>query len=79
MLCQREIQAGYLEKFLLPKSGDAVAQAAQGAVESLFLEVLKKHEDVTPGDMFSGHGGGGLGWGLMILEVFATLIDSVIL
>ena len=51
-----------IPKFLLPKSGQAPAQAVQGVVESLSLEVLKIHGDVALRDMISGHGGVGWGW-----------------
>ena len=40
------------------------------------LEVSKIHGDVALRDVGSGHGGGGLGWG--ILEVFSNLNSSVI-
>ena len=41
-------------------SGDALAQAAQGAVDSPSLEALQKHGDETLRDMARGHGGGGV-------------------
>ena len=44
-------------------------------MESPSLEVLKNHGDVALRDVGSGHGGGGLGLG--ILEVFSNLSDSV--
>jgi len=46
-------------------------------VESLSLEELKNHGDVTRRDAFSI--GDGLGSALMTLEVFSNVIDSVIL
>ena len=46
------------------ESGWALAQAAQGVVESWSLEVFKQRVDVTLTDM--------------ILEVFSNLKDSVI-
>ena len=47
------------------------------AVETSFLEVFKNHGDVVRGDMISGHGGGGVGLG--ILEAFFNPNDSMIL
>ena len=48
-------------------------------VESLFLEVFKKHMDMALRDMVSGHGM--MGWWLdwMVLEVFSNPYDSMIL
>ena len=51
--------------------------AAHGVVGSPSLEVSQSCGDVALRDVGSGHGGGGLGWG--ILEVFSNLNDSVIL
>ena len=48
-------------------------------VESSFLKVFKEHGDVALRDIVSGHGGDGLGLDLMILEVFSSLNNSVIL
>ena len=59
-----EVHVGCEETFLLMKSGWALAQAAQGVVESWSLEVFKQRVDVTLTDM--------------ILEVFSNLKDSVI-
>ena len=75
----REIQAGYEEIFLLRKSGEAVAQAAQGVVGSPSLEVFKSCVDVALRDVVSGHGV--MGWWLnwMTLEVFSNLKVSKIL
>ena len=46
-------------------------------MENPSLEVFRNHGDVAHGDMVSGHGGDGVGLG--ILEVFSNLHDSVIL
>ena len=46
---------------------------------SLSQEVSKSCGDVALRDVGSGHGGGGLGLDLRILEVFSSLNDSVIL
>ena len=54
-----ELQVGYWETYLLRKSREAVAQAAQ-AVESPSLEGFKKHGDVALRDVGSGHGEDGL-------------------
>ena len=45
-------------------------------VESLSLEVSKKHLDVALRDVVCGHGGDGLDY--MILVVFSNLNDSMI-
>ena len=45
-------------------------------VESPSLEVFQNRGDVALRDMDSGHGGGGLGWALVVLS---NLNDSVIL
>ena len=47
-------------------------------MKSPSLEVLKNHGDVALRDVVSGHGEGGLGLDLMILEVFSSLNDSMI-
>ena len=54
-----EVQVGYEEEFLLSKNGEALAQAAQGGMESPSLEVFKKRADVALRAVVSGHGGGG--------------------
>lgn len=46
-------------------------------VESLPMEVLKKHGGAALRAMFSGHNGDGLWLDLMILEVFPNLNDSM--
>jgi len=48
-------------------------------VESPSLEVLKSRVDVALRDVGSGCGGGGLMVGWVILEVFSSLHDSIIL
>ena len=48
----------------------------RAVVESQSLEVFKNHIDVALRDVVSGHGGGGLGLNLVILEVFSNLNDS---
>ena len=40
---------------------------------------VQSRGDVALRDMGSGHGRGGLGLGLLILEVFSSLNDSMIL
>ena len=45
----------------------------------LSLEVFKNHGHVALREVVSGHGGGGLGMGLAISEVFSNLNDSMIL
>jgi len=62
-------QVGYKEKFILRKSDDVLVQAAQGVVESPSLEVSENCGDVALRDVASRHGGGGLGFDLVILEV----------
>ena len=64
-----------IPKFLLPKSGQAPAQAVQGVVESLSLEVSQNHGDVTLRDVVMGMVGW-VGLGSMILEVIPNLNDS---
>jgi len=46
-----------------------LVQAAQGVVESPSLEVSENCGDVALRDVASRHGGGGLGFDLVILEV----------
>ena len=53
------MQVGYLEKFLLIKSSDAVAQLPREVVESPSLEVLQNCADVALRDVVSEHGGVG--------------------
>ena len=59
-----EVQVGYLEKFLLRKSSEAVAQLLREVVQSPSLEVFRNRVDVALRDVVSGHGGGGLMIGL---------------
>jgi len=59
-----EVQFAYYEKFLVQKSVQALEQAAQGGVESLYVEVLKNCIDVVLRDVVNGHGGDGLMVGL---------------
>ena len=59
-----EVQVGYLEKFLLRKSSEAVAQLLREVVQSPSLEVFRNRVDVALRDVVSGHGGGGLMVGL---------------
>ena len=47
-------------------------------MESLLLEVFKKHEGMALRDMVSGHGGDGCWLDFMILEVFSNLNDPMI-
>ena len=56
-----------------------MAQLPSEVVESLSLEKFKNHGDVALRDVVSGHGGGGLGLDLGILEVFSNFNDSLIL
>ena len=41
-------------------------------------EVFPEHGDVAPRDVAGGHGGGGLGLGLVLSVVFSNLRDSII-
>ena len=59
-----EVQVGYLEKFLLRKSSEAVAQLLREVVQSPSLEVFRNRVDVALRDVVGGHGGGGLMIGL---------------
>jgi len=61
------------------KEWSALAQAAQGVVQSLPLEVFQDHGDVTLRDTVSRHGGDGMELDLGILQVFSNLNGSVIL
>lgn len=56
-----------------------MAQAAQGVVESLSLEMIRSCVDVALRDVISGHGGGGLVVGLGDLRGLFSLDDSMIL
>ena len=47
--------------------------------ESPSLEVFKNCGDVALGDTVSGHGGGGLGLDLEIVDVFSNRNDTTIL
>ena len=55
------------------------SKAAGCSLVTMSLEVLKNCGCVAPGEMVSGHGGGGLGLGLQTLDIFSNLNDSVIL
>ena len=54
---------------ILRKGGDVLAEAAQGVVGSLSLEVFQNHGDVAPRVC-----GGGLGLVLVILALHPTLM-----
>ena len=56
-----KIQVGYLKKFLLRMSSNALTQLPREVGESLLLQVFKSHGDVALRDVVSGHGG--VGWG----------------
>ena len=71
-----EVKAGYYESFLLPKSGQAVAQLPREWWSHHPLWCFRTRGDVAQRDVVSGHGGGELG--LVTLEVFSNLNDSVI-
>ena len=43
-----------------PKSSDALARAAQGAVGSLSMRVVHNRSGAALRDVVSGHGGGGM-------------------
>lgn len=71
-----EGRVGYRYKFLLRKSDNAPAQAAQGGRGgSPLLEAFENCGDVALRDTISGHSACDLG----ILEVFGNLNNSVIL
>ena len=68
-----EVQSGYYEKFILKKSGDALAQLPREVVKSPSLQVLKTHGEVALRDMrtwweWVGFGLGDLSALLMILS-----------
>ena len=75
----RYIQAEYLGKYLLRKSDDAVAQAAQGVMESLSLEVFKNCGDVALRVMVSGHDGRTLRLDWMILVVISNPCSMILI
>ena len=80
-MCIYISQAGYWEKFLLRKSGDALEQAAQvgggvtvpGSAQEAWRCGAEGHEAI------SGHGGDGLAVGLGDLSGFSNLNDEVTL
>ena len=72
-----EVQVGFQEKFLFRMSGEAVAQLPREMVESSPLEMFKNRGGVALTDVASENGGDGLD--MMILEVFSSLNDSMIL
>ena len=65
-------------KLLLTYSSDAVAQLPMEVGGSLSLEGFKNHGDVALRNVGSGHGGGRLGLGLIILEISSNLNDTMI-
>jgi len=67
-----------VRKSFLSESSQALTQLLSGVVESLSLEVFKKHGDVALRDVVNGHGGDGLGLALVIIEVFPNLYDSIL-
>lgn len=73
--CISSFHVEYKEKFLLRESDEAWHGLPRELMESLFLEMLKKLVDVA----LIGYSGLGLVFGLVILEVFLNLNDSVIL
>ena len=56
-----------------------MAQVPVEVVGSSSLEVFQNHGDVALRDVVSGHGGGGVTVGIVIIVVFSNLNDSVIL
>ena len=62
-----------------PKERCCSGTAAQEVVGSPSMEELQNCGDVVLRNMVSGHDGGGLGLDLLILEVFSSLNDSMIL
>ena len=56
-----------------------MTQLPREVVGSLSLEVFQNRGDVALRDVGSGHSGGGLGLGSVILEVFSNLNGSMIL
>lgn len=57
---------------LFRKSANALARVIKEVVKSLFLEVSKKHGDMSPRGMVSGHGWDGLA---IVLDCFRGLIQ----
>ena len=55
-----------------------MAQLPMEVVGSPSLEVLKNHGDMALRNVVSGHGGGGLEWDWIILDVFSNPNDSTI-
>ena len=74
-LCHRRFK----EQFLLSKSSEAVAQAAQGSGGVTIPGGVQECRNVALRDVVSGHGGDGLVVGQMITVVFSNLNDSMIL
>lgn len=71
-----EVRVGYQEKFPLRNSGNVLAQAALGVVESLSLEVFKDCGDVALRDVVMGMV---MGWWLNFISVvYSDLYDSMI-
>ena len=64
---------------LFSKERSGTGTAAQGVVESPFLEVFKVHADVALGDVVTGQVGDALRLGLGILEIFSNFRGPVIL
>ena len=65
-----EVHVGYYEKFLLRRSGEAVAQAAQGGGAVTVSGGVQNCVDVALRDVVCGHGGDGLMVGLGGLRGF---------
>ena len=70
---------GYKEKFILRKSCNAVARAAQGGGGVAIPVQDVQDGSVALRDMVSGHGEDGLELEQMIFVVFSNLNDSIIL
>jgi len=74
-----DVQIGYLEKFLLRKSGAALAQTARGGGAVTIPGGVQNRVDVAQRDVVSGHGGDGLVVGLGDLSGFSNPKDSAVL
>lgn len=75
-LCQERLCLRIRNDFL-SREQSALAQVAQGGLESSSIQGIRNHGDVAPRAAVIGHSGAALGRG--ILEVLSNLSDSMIL